>query len=114
MIPRTSLTILLEIARSKLLNLGITYPGSITATASSLGATGVGAASGLVLSDLGHQNSNTIGVSPVSVTLNALQTAGNTNTLANNYITGGNNIIGPLISQYGTITNYNPWANFSY
>jgi hypothetical protein len=40
--------------------------------------------------------------------------SGNTNTLVNNYITGGNNIIGPLISQFGTITNYNPWANFSY
>jgi general secretion pathway protein D len=41
----------LEIARSKLLNLGITYPGSITATASP-----VAGAKGLVLSDLKHQN----------------------------------------------------------
>jgi hypothetical protein len=40
--------------------------------------------------------------------------SGNTNTLANNYLIGGNNIVGPLISQFGTITNYNPWANFSY
>jgi general secretion pathway protein D len=67
----------LEIARSKLLNLGITYPGSITATASP--ATG---AKSLVLSDLKHQNSDTIGVSSVSATLNALQTSGTTNTLA--------------------------------
>jgi general secretion pathway protein D len=67
----------LEIARSRLLNLGITYPGSITATASP-----VGGGSGLVLSDLSHQNSNTIGISSVSATLNALQTVGTTNTLA--------------------------------
>ncbi|GAC1328707.1 MAG: tetratricopeptide repeat protein [Steroidobacteraceae bacterium] len=66
----------LEIARSRLLNLGISYPGSITATASPLGA------NGLVVADLGKQNSHTIGVSPVSVTLNALQTSGDTDTLA--------------------------------
>ncbi len=39
-------------------------------------------ASGLVLSDLSHQNANTISVSSVSVTANALQTVGDTNTLA--------------------------------
>src|ERR1700676_4984032 len=76
----------LEIARSKLLNLGITPPGSFTASATSIakgataGATGGG--SGLVLSDLSHQNANTIQVSSVSLTANALQTVGNTNTLA--------------------------------
>src|ERR1700736_1632243 len=76
----------LEIARSKLLNLGITPPGSFTASASSIakGATAgaTGGASGLVLSDLSHQNANTISVSSVSLTANALQTVGNTNTLA--------------------------------
>src|SRR3984957_5298491 len=76
----------LEIARSKLLNLGITPPGSITASATSIakGATAgaTGGASGLVLSDLSHQNANTLAVSSVSVTANALQTVGNTNTLA--------------------------------
>jgi general secretion pathway protein D len=76
----------LEIARSKLLNLGITPPGSFTASASSIakGATAgaTGGASGLVLSDLSHQNANTIQVSSVSLTANALQTVGNTNTLA--------------------------------
>ncbi|MEA3108840.1 MAG: ral secretion pathway protein [Gammaproteobacteria bacterium] len=76
----------LEIARSKLLNLGITPPGSFTASATSVlkGAT-AGATSGasnLVLSDLSHQNANTISVSSVSLTANALQTVGNTNTLA--------------------------------
>ena len=73
----------LEIARSKLLNLGISYPGSITASAQSVaGATSAGSAGGLVLSDLTHQNQNTIAVSSVSATLNALQTLGNTDTLA--------------------------------
>src|SRR5882757_8380138 len=76
----------LEIARSKLLNLGITPPGSFTASASSIakGATAgaTGGASNLVLSDLSHQNANTIQVSSVSLTANALQTMSNTSTLA--------------------------------
>src|SRR3984957_1661548 len=73
----------LEIARSKLLNLGITLPGSISASATSVaGAASSAGAGGLVLSDLSHQNSNTIPISPGSATLNALQTVGNTNTLA--------------------------------
>jgi general secretion pathway protein D len=72
----------LEIARSKLLNLGITPPSSFTASASSVAAGATGGASGLVLSDLSHQNADTIKVSSVSLTANALQTVGNTNTLA--------------------------------
>ena len=75
----------LEIARSRLLNLGITPPGSFTASANPVGAasaTATAGASGLVLSDLSHQNANTISVSSVSVTANALQTVGDTNTLA--------------------------------
>ncbi len=73
----------LEIARSKLLNLGIPPPGSFTASASSVaGTAATGGASGLVLSDLSHQNADTIKVSSVSLTANALQTVGNTNTLA--------------------------------
>jgi general secretion pathway protein D len=67
----------LEIARSRLLDLGLAYPGSVTATPSP-----VSGAAGLVLSDLRNQNQNTIGLSSISVTLNALQTIGNTNTLA--------------------------------
>jgi general secretion pathway protein D len=67
----------LEIARSRLLNLGITYPGSVTATLSP-----VSGAKSLVLSDLKHQNSDTIALSSISATLNALQTSGDTNTLA--------------------------------
>jgi general secretion pathway protein D len=76
----------LEIARSKLLNLGITPPSSFTASATSVSgaasSAATGGASGLVLADLSHQNANTIAVSPVSITANALQTVGNTNTLA--------------------------------
>jgi general secretion pathway protein D len=71
----------LEIARSKLLNLGITPPSSFTATPTSV-LKGATAGAGLVLSDLSHQNANSISVSSVSLTANALQTVGNTNTLA--------------------------------
>jgi general secretion pathway protein D len=74
----------LEIARSKLLNLGITPPGSFTASASPIKGAAAGATGGgsLVLSDLSHQNANTIQVSSVSLTANALQTMSNTSTLA--------------------------------
>src|SRR6267142_5166421 len=72
----------LEIARSKLLNLGITPPGSFTASATSIAKGATGGASSLVLSDLSHQNANTIQVSSVSLTANALQTLSHTNTLA--------------------------------
>ena len=75
-----------EIARSRLLDLGITPPTSITASATSVAGAAAGAASGgtagLVLNDLTKQNANTIAISPISVTANALQTVGNTNTLA--------------------------------
>lgn len=33
---------------------------------------------------------------------------------ANNYATPGAQVVGPLITTAGTITNVNPWANFSY
>jgi parallel beta-helix repeat protein len=33
---------------------------------------------------------------------------------ANNYVTPGQQVVGPLITAFGTITNSNPWANFSY
>jgi general secretion pathway protein D len=73
----------LEIARSRLLNLGITPPTSITATATpTTAAVATGGTSGLVVADLSRQNANTLTVSPISVTANALQTVGNTNTLA--------------------------------
>jgi general secretion pathway protein D len=69
---------ILEISHSRVLDLGISYPGAVTLTPSALS----GAGGGLALYDLGHQNSKTIGISGVSATVNASQTLGNTNTLA--------------------------------
>jgi general secretion pathway protein D len=69
---------ILEIAHSRILDLGISYPGSVTLTPTTLS----GAGTGLTLYDLGHQNSKTINTSGVSATINASQTLGNTNTLA--------------------------------
>ena len=108
----------LEIARSKILNLGITPPSSFTASASSVAG---GGAAGLVLADLGKQNSNTIAVSPVSLTANALQTVGNTDTLASPRIRARNNkekakiLIGsrvPVITQ-ATVLSAGGTANSS-
>ena len=113
-----------EIARSKLLNLGITPPSSFTASATSVasGATAAvgGGTAGLVLSDLSHQNSNTIAVSPVSITANALQTIGNTDTLASPRIRARNKekakiLIGsrvPVITQ-ATVLSAGGSANSS-
>src|SRR6267143_387409 len=71
----------LEISRSRLQDLGITYPTTATLAVTPLG-TGTAAASSLVLSDLRRQNSHTITVSPLSVTLNAMKQSGLANTLA--------------------------------
>jgi general secretion pathway protein D len=67
----------LEISRSRLQDLGINYPTTATLAPTPLGSSG-----GLVLSDLGHQNSHTITVTALSVTLNAMKQAGVVNTLA--------------------------------
>jgi general secretion pathway protein D len=73
----------LEISRSRIQDLGIQYPGSATLTPSHLATAATGASTGgLVLSDLSHQNSNTIGISGLSVTVNAMKQAGLVNTLA--------------------------------
>jgi general secretion pathway protein D len=73
----------LEISRSRIQDLGIQYPTSATFTPESLTAAASGASTGgLVLSDLSHQSSKTIGVSALSVTVNALKQAGRVNTLA--------------------------------
>jgi general secretion pathway protein D len=73
----------LEISRSRIQDLGIQYPTgmSFTPTPLSTGAATT-AAAGLVLSDLSHQNSNTIGISSISATVNAMKQAGVANTLA--------------------------------
>src|SRR5437016_218093 len=74
----------LELSRSRLQDLGINYPTGATLTPSHLTSAAGAAkgASGLVLSDLQHQNSNTIGITALSVTLNAMKQAGLVNTLA--------------------------------
>jgi general secretion pathway protein D len=77
----------LEISRSAVQDLGIQYPTSATLTPSSLGAaaaaTTPAGTGGLVLWDLAHQNSHTIGVTgSLAVTLNAMKQAGVANTLA--------------------------------
>jgi general secretion pathway protein D len=72
---------ILEMTSSKLQDLGILYPGMATLSPTSLAAGGTGSTS-LSLYDLFHQNSQTIQVSPLSVTLNAMKVAGLTNTLA--------------------------------
>ena len=72
----------LEISSSRLQDLGIQYPTSLTLTPSPVTAAAAGATGGLVLSDLSHQNSSTIGISNISVTVNAMKQAGVVNTLA--------------------------------
>jgi general secretion pathway protein D len=73
----------LEVSRSRIQDLGIQYPTSATFTPTPLAAAASGvSSSGLVLSDLSHQTSNTIGVSALSVTVNAMKQSGLVNTLA--------------------------------
>src|SRR5207237_9105937 len=74
----------LELSRSRLQDLGIQYPTAATLTPSRLAsaAGAVTGTAGLVLSDLEHQNSNTVGISALSITLNAMKQAGLVNTLA--------------------------------
>jgi general secretion pathway protein D len=69
---------ILEVKRTKLLELGIKWPDTMTLTPlSSL------AAGGLTLNDLRHQNSGTLGVSTPSVTANARKDDSDANLLAN-------------------------------
>ncbi|MDB6008786.1 MAG: type and secretion system protein [Gammaproteobacteria bacterium] len=95
----------LEISSSKLQDLGILYPSTATLTPTAVG-TGV-AASGLVLSDLSHQNSHTITVTPLSVTLNAMKQAGLTKTLASPRIRAHNKEKAKILigSRLPVITN---------
>ena len=67
----------LEIAHSKVEQLGIQYPSAVSFTANAPSGAG-----GLVLADLARQGKHTISVSGLSVQLNALKTTGVTNTLA--------------------------------
>jgi len=73
----------LEMSSSKLQDLGILYPTTATLSPTPVGgAAGSVGSSALNLWDLAHQNSHTITVTPLSVTLNAMKTAGAVNTLA--------------------------------
>jgi general secretion pathway protein D len=95
----------LEISRSRLQDLGITYPTTATLAVTPLG-TGT-TASSLVLSDLRHQNSHTITVSPLSVTLNAMKQSGLANTLASPRIRARNKEKAKILigSRVPVITN---------
>ena len=73
----------LEVSESKLQDLGILYPSTATLAPTPLSSGGATATQAqLFLYDLFHQNSHTITVTPLSVTLNAMKQAGLTNTLA--------------------------------
>jgi general secretion pathway protein D len=94
----------LEISSSRLHDLGIQYPSSATLSATALGT---GGTSGLLLSDLAHQSSNTITITPLSVTLNAMKQAGLTNTLASPRIRARNKEKAKILigSRLPVITN---------
>ena len=72
----------LEITHSNVLNLGIQYPSTASIAMTPTGRAAAGAGGGLVVSDLAHQAWNTVTVSSIGATLNALKTSGLTNTLA--------------------------------
>jgi general secretion pathway protein D len=94
----------LEISSSRLQDLGIQYPTSATLAPTSLGT---GSATGLLLSDLSHQSSDTITITPLSVTLNAMKQAGLTNTLASPRIRARNREKAKILigSRLPVITN---------
>ncbi len=68
---------ILEISRGKLQQLGITYPNSFSMT-----TTSPSGSSSMTLKDLQNQNSSTIAVTPLSVTIDALKTTSAANLLA--------------------------------
>ena len=75
----------LELSRSRLQDLGIQYPTSAAFSPSHVAAAAAtgGGSGNLLLSDLSHQNSDTIGVAgSLAVTVNAMKQAGLVNTLA--------------------------------
>ncbi len=99
----------LEIARSKLLTLGIDYPAAVTVTPGPTGAAATLNANtgGLVVADLQHQNASTVGLSGVSATLNATQQLTDTNTLASPRIRARNKEKAKILigSRVPVITN---------
>jgi general secretion pathway protein D len=71
---------ILEVTRTRLQQLGIQWPSSLTLTPLSLSGN---ASSALTLRDLGHQNSSTIGVGNPNAVVNANVTDSDANLLAN-------------------------------
>jgi len=71
----------LEISRSRLTQLGITYPNSAT----------LSTPANMVLNDLKNQSGSTITVSQLTATVDALKTDGNSNVLASPRIRARNN-----------------------
>jgi general secretion pathway protein D len=69
----------LEITRSIADQLGINYPSNVAFSATSLANPG---STALKLADIGKQNSNTITVSPLGVSVDLLKTVGLTNVLS--------------------------------
>ncbi len=67
----------LEITHSTLQQLGIAYPSSVTFTANSPSGS-----KNMTVNDVLNQDKNTITVSPLSVTVDALKTSGQTNVLS--------------------------------
>jgi len=68
----------LEITHSLAEQLGINYPSNVSFSATKPG----GGAAGLVLSDIGKQNKNTIAVSSLGVSVDLLKTVGTSNVLS--------------------------------
>jgi general secretion pathway protein D len=72
----------LEISHSLLEQLGINYPTNVSFSMTKPPNSANTSASGLVLSDIGKQNKNTIAVSSLGVSVDLLKTVGATNVLA--------------------------------
>ena len=72
----------LEISHSLLEQLGINYPTSVSFSMTKPPNSANTGTSGLVLSDIGKQNSSTIAVSSLGVSVDLLKTVGATNVLA--------------------------------
>jgi len=76
---------ILEISHNLADQIGINYPTSATFTPTPLAgvsSASSGSASTLTLADIGKQNSNTITVSPLTVSVDLLKTVGDTNVLS--------------------------------
>jgi general secretion pathway protein D len=69
---------ILEVKRSRLLELGVAWPSSLT-----LSPLSTSGGAGLTINDLNNLNQRTIGVSNLAVTANANKTDGDANILAN-------------------------------